>query len=283
MNPADFAFFARLVKDGSGLAITEDKSYLIETRLLAVAQRHGHASVAALAWALKKRNDSGVVREIVEAMTTNESSFFRDMKPFEQFRTLVLPALLKARAPSRTLRFWSAACAAGQEPYSLAMLLDDERLRLAGWHVSLLATDISGEMIERAKAGNYSQFEVQRGLPLKYLVRHMEPEADRWHVKPALRAMVEFRVANLLDDFSLLGPFDMILCRNVLLYFDRPTKAALLERLARQLRPDGFLALGGAETMIGVTDRFEPMPHEHGLYRLAPQTLALAASASGTN
>ncbi|HUK60722.1 MAG TPA: protein-glutamate O-methyltransferase CheR [Stellaceae bacterium] len=283
MNAADFSFFARLVKEGSGLAMTEDKSYLVETRLLSVAQRHGHASVAALAWALKKHRDTGLVREIVEAMTTNESSFFRDMKPFEQFRTLVLPALLKARAASRTLRFWSAACAAGQEPYSLAMLLDEERVRLAGWHVSLLATDISGEMIERAKAGNYSQFEVQRGLPLKYVVRHLEPEADRWQVKPALRAMVEFRVMNLLDDFSALGPFDMILCRNVLLYFDRPTKAALLERLARQLRPDGFFILGGAETMIGMSERFEPVPQQHGLYRLAPPAYALATSASGTN
>jgi len=280
MNPADFAFFARLVKDGSGLVVTEDKSYLVKSRLLAVAQRHGFASVPALAWALKKRADGAIAREIVEAMTTNESSFFRDMKPFDQFRAIVLPALLKARAASRTLRFWSAACAAGQEPYSLAMLLEEERVRLAGWHVSLLATDISGEMIERAKAGNYSQFEVQRGLPLKYLVRHTEPEADRWQIKPALRAMVEFRVANLIDDFSTLGPFDMILCRNVLLYFDRPTKAALLKRLSRQLRPDGFLALGGAETMIGVSDHFQPVPREHGLYRLTPQSPTLAAASA---
>jgi chemotaxis protein methyltransferase CheR len=276
MNQADFALFARLLKDGSGLVMTEDKSYLIESRVLAVAQRHGFASVTALARALQKRADSALAREIVEAMTTNESSFFRDLKPFEQFRSIVLPSLLKARAASRTLRFWSAACAAGQEPYSLAMLLDEERIRLHGWHVSLLATDISGEMVERAKAGNYSQFEVQRGLPLKYLVRHMEPEADRWQIKPALRAMVEFRVANLLDDLSLLGRFDMILCRNVLLYFDQPTKAALLERLSWQLRPDGFLALGGAETTLGVTDRFEPVPQQRGLYRLAPQAAAAA-------
>ncbi len=276
MNQADFALFARLLKDGSGLVMTEDKTYLIESRVLAVAQRHGFASVTALARALQKRADSALAREIVEAMTTNESSFFRDMKPFEQFRSIVLPSLLKARAASRTLRFWSAACAAGQEPYSLAMLLDEERIRLHGWHVSLLATDISGEMVERAKAGNYSQFEVQRGLPLKYLVRHMEPEADRWQIKPALRAMVEFRVANLLDDLSLLGRFDMILCRNVLLYFDQPTKAALLERLSWQLRPDGFLALGGAETTLGVTDRFEPVPQQRGLYRLAPQAAAAA-------
>jgi len=276
MNAADFGLFARLLKDGSGLVMTEDKAYLIESRLVGVAHRHGFASVADLTRALQKKADKALVREIVEAMTTNESSFFRDMKPFEQFRAIVLPTLIKARAASRTLRIWSAACAAGQEPYSLAMILDEERARLAGWHVSLVATDISGEMIERAKAGNYSQFEVQRGLPLKYLVRHMEPEADRWQLKPEIRRMVEFRVANLLDDLSLLGRFDMILCRNVLLYFDQPTKAALLERLSWQLRPDGFLALGGAETTLGVTDRFEPVPQQRGLYRLAPQAAAAA-------
>jgi chemotaxis protein methyltransferase CheR len=278
MNAADFAFFAGLLKEESGLVITKDKSYLMDSRLVSVAQRHGLASVADLAGVLKKSADKSLVREIAEAMTTNESSFFRDMRPFDQFRNVVLPTLLKARAASRTLRFWSAACAAGQEPYSLAMLIDEERVRLAGWHVSLLATDISGEMIERAKAGVYSHFEVQRGLPLKYLIRHMEPEADRWHLKPELRAKVEFCVANLLDDFSGLGRFDMILCRNVLLYFDGPTKTALLDRISLQLRPDGFLALGGAETTLGVSDKFEPVPQQRGLYRLAPQAIAAAAA-----
>ncbi len=280
MNAADFGLFARLLKDGSGLVMTEDKAYLIESRLVGVAHRHGFASVADLARALQKQADKALVREIVEAMTTNESSFFRDMKPFEQFRAIVLPTFIKARAASRTLRIWSAACAAGQEPYSLAMILDEERARLAGWHVSLVATDISGEMIERAKAGNYSQFEVQRGLPLKYLVRHMEPEADRWQLKPEIRRMVEFRVANLLDDLSALGRFDVVLCRNVLLYFDGPTKSALLDRLSRQLRPDGFLALGGAETTLGVSNKFEPVPQQRGLYQLAAPALAQAARAT---
>jgi len=279
MNAADFSLFARLLKDGSGLVLTEEKSYLIESRLLAVAQRHGFASVAVLARALRQNADKALVHEIVVAMTTNESSFFRDMKPFEQFRAIVLPALLKARAASRTVRIWSTACAAGQEPYSLAMILEEERARLAGWHVSLVATDISGAMIERAKAGNYSQFEVQRGLPLKYLVRHMEPEADRWQLKPAIRGMVEFHAANLLDDLSWLGRFDAIWCRNVLLYFDAATKSALLDRLSRQLRPDGFLALGGAETTLGVSDRFEPVPQQRGLYRIAACAPAAALRA----
>lgn len=270
MNPADFTLFAKILKDGSGLVMTEEKSYLMETRLLAVAQRHGHPSLAHLARALREKQHPALVREIVEAMTTNESSFFRDLKPFEQFRKIVLPALLKARAASgRMLRFWSAGCAAGQEPYSLAMILDDERLRLAGWHVSLLATDISVEMIERAKEGIYTQFEVQRGLPLKYLIRHFEPEADRWQIKLELRRMVEFRQGNLLADLAAFGRFDAIFCRNVLLYFDGPTKTSLLDRYARVLRPDGFLALGGAETTLGISEKFEPVPEQRGLYRLA--------------
>jgi chemotaxis protein methyltransferase CheR len=280
MNPADFALFAKILKDGSGLVMTEEKSYLMETRLQAVAQRHGHPSLAHLARTLRAQPNDVLVREIVETMTTNESSFFRDLKPFEQFRKIILPALLKARAATgRMLRFWSAGCAAGQEPYSLAMILEEERLRLAGWHVSLLATDISAEMIERAKEGIYTQFEVQRGLPLKYLIRHFEPEADRWQIKPELRRMVEFRRGNLMSELGGLGRFDAIFCRNVLLYFDGPTKTSLLDRFGRILRPDGFLALGGAETTLGISDRFEPMTDQRGLYRLA----AAPAAAVGGN
>jgi chemotaxis protein methyltransferase CheR len=279
MNPADFALFAKILKDGSGLVMTEEKSYLMETRLLVVAQRHDHPSLAHLARALREKQHPALVSEIVEAMTTNESSFFRDLKPFEQFRKIVLPTLLKARAASgRMLRIWSAGCAAGQEPYSLAMILDDERLRLAGWHVSLLATDISAEMIDRAKGGIYTQFEVQRGLPLKYLIRHFEPEADRWQIKPELRRMVEFRQGNLLADLAAFGRFDAIFCRNVLLYFDGQTKTSLLDRYARVLRPDGFLALGGAETTLGISDKFEPVPEQRGLYRLAAAAVAVGAN-----
>jgi chemotaxis protein methyltransferase CheR len=262
---ANFAVLARLLKERSGLVLTEEKSYLLETRLLPVAKKHRLPSVAHLAVALKA-GDEALVRDVVEAMTTNESFFFRDMKPFEQFRATVLPARLKARAATRQLRIWSAACAVGQEPYSLAMLLAEERAKLAGWTVSLLATDISGEMIERAKAGSFSQFEVQRGLPLKYLVRYFEPGEDRWLVKPEIRGMVQFRVANLIDDLSSLGRFDAIFCRNVLIYFDQSTKSAVLARLARMLPRDGYLCLGGAETTLGVTDRFDAVPNQRGLY-----------------
>jgi len=271
VKPDDFTLFARVLKERSGLALGAEKSYLLESRLLPVARKHGLATVADLAATLRSRPEAPLVRDIVEAMTTNESFFFRDTKPFEQFRTIVLPQLLKARAATRTLRIWSAACAAGQEPYSLAMLLADE-VRLAGWHVDLVASDLSTEMIERARTAVYTQFEVQRGLPIKYLVRHFEPDGDRWHLKPAIRDMVQFRTANLLEDVAGLGRFDVIWCRNVLIYFEQVTKTAVLDRLARLLPPDGFLFLGGAETTLGVSNSFEPLADQRGLYRLAMAT-----------
>ena len=269
MNKADFALFARILKERSGLLMTAQKSYLIESRLMPVAVKHGLASVGQLADTLRAKPDAGLIRDMIEAMTTNESFFFRDIKPFEQFRTIVLPELLRARAATRRLRLWSAACAAGQEPYSLAMILADEQARLAGWRVTLLASDISGEMVARAQAASYSQFEVGRGLPLKYLVRYFDPENDRWQLKPELSKMVQFRTINLLDDLTELGRFDAIFCRNVLIYFDQETKTSLLERVAGMLPPDGFLCLGGAETTLGVSDRFDAIADQRGLYRPA--------------
>jgi chemotaxis protein methyltransferase CheR len=254
--------------------VTAEKTYLLENRLLPVAVKHGHVSVAVMAQALRRGGGDALVRDVIEAMTTNESFFFRDIKPFEQFRSVVLPELLRARAATRRLRIWSAACAAGQEPYSLAMILADEAERLAGWQVSLLASDISSEMVTRAEAGSYSQFEVGRGLPLKYLVRYFDPEGERWQLKPTLRRMVQFRTLNLLGDLGALGRFDAIFCRNVLIYFDAPTKASILERLAATLPPDGYLSLGGTETMLGVSDRFDAVADQHGLYRPAARVSA---------
>jgi chemotaxis protein methyltransferase CheR len=276
MRGEDFDFVARLLKERSGLVLTRDKAYLLESRLLPVARRHEIETLDALVAALRARPPaSPLARDVIEAMTTNESFFFRDTKPFDQFRTFVLPQLLATRAATRTLRIWSAACSSGQEPYSLAMILDQEKTRLANWRVEILATDLSTEILDKAKAGSYTQFEVQRGLPIQLLLKYFKQHGDRWEIDAALRSAVQFRLFNLLDDPASLGRFDVIFCRNVLIYFDQPTKSAILERLARILAPDGFLYLGGAETVLGLTDKLQPAPDNRGIY--VPAAMASGA------
>jgi chemotaxis protein methyltransferase CheR len=268
MNTADFDFLCRLLKERSGLLLASDKAYLLESRLLPVVRRRNMKSLDELVALLRNRLEEELVRDVVEAMTTNESSFFRDLKPFEQFRDLLLPELMKARGGRRTLRIWSAACSSGQEPYSLAMLLSEHKEKLAGWQVEIVATDLSTEILERAQAGLYTQFEVQRGLPIQMLVKYFRQEGERWRIDPALAAMVRFRALNLLEDFTHLGQFDVVFLRNVLIYFDQPTKTMVLDRIARVLQPDGFLYLGGAETIIGITDKFQAAPdqQQRGVY-----------------
>jgi chemotaxis protein methyltransferase CheR len=199
-------------------------------------------------------------------MTTNESFFFRDKIPFEHFRSTIMPALLAARAKSRLIRIWCAAASTGQEPYSLAMCLKDFERELLGWRIELVATDLSNQVLEKARQGIYSQFEVQRGLPIQLLIRHFSQVGDLWQIAPELRAMVKYRQLNLLADFSQLGRFDLVFCRNVLIYFDLETKINLLNRLARVTASDGYLVLGAAETVVGLTDSFKALPEKRGLY-----------------
>jgi chemotaxis protein methyltransferase CheR len=278
MNSDVFTLLSNLVRERSGLVLTPEKGYLLESRLLPVARKWEQKSVAELAALLRGRPDAKLIRDIVEAMTTNESFFFRDIKPFDQFKTLVLPHLLKKRAATKSIRIWSAACSSGQEPYSLAMILNEHRLQLAGWKVEIIATDLSTEILEKARAGLYSQFEVQRGLPIQLLVKYFKQEGDRWQVDAAIRSMVAYRPFNLLDDLASLGRFDVIFCRNVLIYFDQPTKAKVLDAMSRQLAPDGHLYLGGAETVLGITDKLQPLPEQRGIYvHRAPTTPARLA------
>lgn len=269
MKPEDFDFLSALLKERSGLVLSRDKGYLLESRLLPVARRHGIKGLDELVAAVRVRRDAALLRDITEAMTTNESLFFRDIKPFEIFKTKVLPDLMASRQSSRTIRVWCAASSSGQEPYSLAMLLKEEGAKLNGWRIEITATDISVEMLEKAKAGSYSQFEVQRGLPINLLLKYFKQIGDKWQIDNAIRGMVKYREFNLLDDPSALGHFDVIFCRNVLIYFDQPTKTKVLERMGRILAPDGFLYLGGAETVIGVTERFQPLSGHRGVYCLA--------------
>jgi chemotaxis protein methyltransferase CheR len=205
--------------------------------------------------------------EVVEAMTTNETFFFRDKVPFDHLRQTILPDLLHARANRRSLRIWCAASSTGQEPYSIAMCLKELGSTLAGWRIEILATDLSQAVLEKSKAGIFSQFEVQRGLPIQLLVKNFTQTGELWQLNADIRAMVQHRQLNLLQDFSHLGAFDVIFCRNVLIYFDQETKANIFSRLARVLEPDGYLLLGAAETVVGLTEAFKPCPERRGLYR----------------
>ena len=274
MTGDDFDLICRLLKDRSGLVLTRDKAYLLESRLLPVARKRNMKSLDELIATLRGRPEGELVRDVVEAMTTNESFFFRDVKPFDQFKGYVLPQLLKTRAARKSFRIWSAACSSGQEPYSIALILAEEKARLQGWTIEIVATDLSTEILEKAQAGVYSQFEVQRGLPIQLLVKYFKQQGERWQIDPAIRAMVKFRCLNLLDDFTPMGHFDVIFCRNVLIYFDQPTKTLVLERIARMLASDAYLYLGGAETVIGLTEKFQSLPEQRGIY-----TPVLSASA----
>ncbi len=269
MKPEDFDFLSSLLKERSGLVLARDKGYLLESRLLPVARRHGIKGLDELVTSVRMRRDATLLRDITEAMTTNESLFFRDIKPFEIFKTKVLPDLMAGRQSTRTIRIWCAASSSGQEPYSLAMLLKEEGAKLQNWRIEITATDISVEMLEKAKAGSYSQFEVQRGLPINLLVKYFKQIGDKWQIDNAIRGMVKYREFNLLEDPATLGNFDVIFCRNVLIYFDQPTKTKVLDRMSRILPADGFLYLGGAETVIGVTERFQPLAGYRGVYCLS--------------
>lgn len=272
MTPADFEYLRRLMRERSGLVLSADKQYLLESRLLPIARRLGAAHLGELAQKLRASGAEGLVVEVVEAMTTNETFFFRDKAPFDHFRETVMPALLAARAAQRRLRIWCAAASSGQEPYSLAMMLKEMSPRLAGWQIDILATDLSIDMLERGRSGIYSQFEVQRGLPIQLLVKYFSQIGDMWQIAPGLRAMVEFRQLNLLHPFSYLGPFDVVFCRNVLIYFDQETKIDVLERVSQVTASDGYLLLGAAETVVGLSDMFQPHGAKRGLF--APRSAA---------
>ncbi|MDO9058886.1 MAG: protein-glutamate O-methyltransferase CheR [Bradyrhizobium sp.] len=265
MTPLDYEFLRKLLKERSGLDLSADKQYLVESRLIPLARRGGLSGIGELVQKLK----SGVeplTSEVVEAMTTNETFFFRDKIPFDHLKEAVLPALVQARASRRALRIWCAASSTGQEPYSIAMCVK-EFAALAGWRVEIVATDLSQEVLEKSKAGIYSQFEVQRGLPIQMLVKHFKQVGELWLLNADIRGMVQHRQLNLMQDFSHLGTFDVIFCRNVLIYFDQATKVGIFERMSKMLEPDGVLALGAAETVVGISDAFKPYPERRGLYR----------------
>ncbi|HXD38720.1 MAG TPA: protein-glutamate O-methyltransferase CheR [Rhodanobacter sp.] len=281
LAPGAFETFAALLKSRSGLVIGPDKTYLLETRLASITKRENLRDLNALADRLRGGGAEAIARDVVEAMTTNESFFFRDDKPFQHFRAHALPRLLAARSAGSSLRIWSAASSSGQEAYSLAMILSEMRAPVGDRRVEILGTDIARDQIARAREGLYTQFEVQRGLPVQMLMRWFRKEEAGWRIGDALRGMVQWREWNLLGDLRGLGRFDVVFCRNVLIYFDQPTKTRVLEAIAGQMAADAVLYLGGAETVLGITARFAPLPGERGVYGLVGAHAPVTAAASG--
>ena len=266
MTPSDVEFISGLVRQRSGLVLTADKGYLLESRLAPLARKEGFESIDAMVSALKTRKDARLAELVTEAMTTNETFFFRDKTPFDHFTEHMLPELVKTRPAGATIRIWCAACSTGQEPYSLAMLVDDAAASLGGRKVEIIATDISDQVLEKAKAGVYSQFEVQRGLPVKMLVKYFDQQGDTWRIRPELKRNIQFRKINLLEQFKVLGVFDIVYCRNVLIYFDTETKKGVLARIAQQTAKDGFLVLGAAETIMNLSNDYVSVKTRRGLY-----------------
>jgi chemotaxis protein methyltransferase CheR len=266
MKIADFDLYKDLLYEKSGLDITPDKSYLLDSRLTPIAKKWGYPSLDAMSVNLRALPDPALVTEIVDAMTTNETSFYRDIRPFENFENVVLPYLIENAKRGKTLRIWCAACSSGQEPYSIAMILKEKQAQLKGVRIEIIATDISDRVLATAKQGLYSQFEVQRGLPVTKLVSFFKQAEEKWQISDEIKSMITFKNFNLLDPMTSLGQFDVVFCRNVLIYFDIPTKAKVLEGISRQMARDGYLFLGGAETVLGVTDKFSSIKDVRGLY-----------------
>ncbi len=269
MTEQDFDYIRRVLQERSAIVLDPGKQYLVETRLAPLVRQLNLKSIDELVERLRSRPANGLVVQVVEAMVTTETSFFRDAHPFETLRKTVLPELIRRRQGERCLNVWCAACASGQEPYSVALLLREHFPELAGWKVLLLASDLSREVLARARAGRYNQIEVNRGLPAQLLVKYFRQHGLNWQLREDVRAAVEFRELNLARAWPLLPPMDLVFLRNVMIYFDVETKKDILRRLARVLRADGYLLLGGAETTFNLDDSYRRVePLKGGFYQL---------------
>lgn len=268
MTPSDFKTLREMLKKESGLVLSDDKQYLVESRLGPVAKKLQYRDVTSMVTEWRTSKSMSLQNQIVEAMTINESFFFRDKTPFDNFKNITLPGLLEKNASRRHIRIWSAAASTGQEAYSLAMILDEMRHQLANWRIEILGTDLCTEALSKAKSGLYSQFEVQRGMPVTYLVKNFKQVGTMWQLDQKITSMVQFRPFNLMNSFTSLGMFDVIFCRNVLIYFDRDTKENILQRIEKQCAPGAHLVLGASETLVGMDLKFSPVDQVRGLYKL---------------
>lgn len=281
MKSEDYEFVCQFLLRSSGLSLGTDKQYLVESRLVPIAQSQGMADLDELVAALRMGRNPRLQSVVTEAMTTNETSFFRDKQPFDDFKTHLLPELIESRRSTQTLRIWCAASSTGQEPYSILMLLAEEFPQLRNWKIELVATDLATKALDRAGQGIYSHFEVQRGLPIRMLMKYFKQIPDGWQISEDLRKIVNWQQLNLLTDFSRLGQFDLVFCRNVLIYFDVETKRGIIERIRRLVRSPGFLILGAAESLLGLYDGFQRFSEcKSAVYRAA--TIPAPAASKGT-
>jgi chemotaxis protein methyltransferase CheR len=275
VNSQDFEFIAQLLRKRAGIVLTGDKVYLLESRLAPLARKEGLPSIDDLIHVVRSRREERLVAQVVDVMTTSETFFFRDKTPFEHLREAIFPALGNARRGGR-IRVWCAGCSTGQEPYSIAMMLDQHAELTGGVPVEIIGTDISDRSLERAKQGLFTQFEVQRGLPIQMLMHYFTQQDDHWRISERIRQQVSFRKHNLIDAHYALGKFDVVFLRNVLVYFDGPTKGEVLDRVAQQMNPGGFLMLGAGESAVGLSTAWEATQDRRGLYKLSARDAAAA-------
>lgn len=257
MNLDDFHYIAKLVLERSAIVLDDNKGYLVEARMSSVCQEQGIDDIAALVVKLRASSGGPLQTLVVEAMTTNETSFFRDIKPFETLKIDLIPELMDRLKAERKIHIWCAACSSGQEPYSIAMALRETFPELEGWDITILATDLSAEMVERASKGSYSQIEVNRGLPAPLLIKYFERNGTSWQIREDLRRSIEFKQMNLIKPWPVIPPADILFIRNVLIYFDIEIKKQILANMRKALRPGGYLLLGGAETTLNIDPSFQ--------------------------
>lgn len=258
ISPDNMKYLRDFVYRRSAIVVEADKDYLLESRLLPVARQNTFACIDDLVQQLRREENGTLAGKVVEAMTTNETSFFRDVHPFESLKTKIIPDLLAARVATKTIRIWCAAASTGQEPYTIAMTLRECIPNIASWNIQIIGTDINATVLQKARAGTYKQLEVNRGLPAALLVKYFDRVGADWQIKQELRSMVSFQELNLLDRWPIFAQQDIVFIRNVLIYFDIPTKRKILGRIRELMRPDGYLLLGGAESTLNIDDGYAP-------------------------
>jgi len=259
VSPEDYNYITKFLLDTTGLSLGENKEYLLEARLIPIAQAHGMNGIEDLALSLRSRLDRSLEQEVMEAMTTNESSFFRDRRPFDELKASILPDIIAERKMTQKLRIWCSACSNGQEPYSIIMVLREHFPELANWNIQITATDLCTKALKRAEEGVYSQFEVQRGLPVQLLMKYFDQNEQGWKIKEDKGVSIQWKHLNLLEDFKHLGMFDIVFCRNVLIYFEPDLKRNILDRVRDQMNSSGVLLLGAAETVLGISDHYSKL------------------------